>query len=178
MSTPAPIRPWILPIFGMAHLGFGFMITCGALMEVLNMLFPALIPTIQDHPFMRIHHSEPVLAAWTVGSNVLNGAAGLGLVSAGLGIFGRRPWVPRLSRRSAQLLVAVAAGGLLVCAVFLYPVALAELRAADPAARKQGLWLLVSMVAAGFLLPVYPGIVWWTFGRPRIRALFAAAGKD
>lgn len=172
MATRDQTHPRYLSIFAILHLGFGVMIAGGATMELFNMLLPALMPAIQDNTFMRLHHTEPVLGGWTVASNGVNVFIGLGFVAAGIGIFRRRPWVPRLSRVCAQALIGIALGGALVCAVYLYPPAFESMRSLDPALRIQGLIFLVSMIAAAVFLPVYPAIVWWTFSRPRVHAAF------
>jgi hypothetical protein len=172
MTTKEQTTPRFLSILGILHLGFGAMIAGGATMEILNMLLPTLVPAIQNNRFMQLHHTEPVLGAWTVASNGVNLLIGLGFIAAGLGIFRRRSWVPRLSRVCAQALIGIALAGALVCAVYLYPPALESMRSLDPALRIQGLVFLVSMIAAAVCLPIYPAIVWWTFSRPRVHAMF------
>ena len=174
MTTKEQTTPRFLSIFGVLHLGFGAMIAGGASMEILNMLLPTLLPTIQNNRFMELHHTEPVLGTWTVASNGINVLLGLGFIAAGLGIFRRRSWVPRLSRVCAQALIGSGLGGALVCAVYLYPPAFEFMRSTDPALRTQGLVFLVSMISAAVFLPIYPAIVWWTFSRPRVYALFHA----
>jgi hypothetical protein len=174
MTTREQTTPRFLSIFGVLHLGFGALIAGGASMEILNMLLPTLMPAIQNNRFMQLHHTEPVLGAWTVASNAVNVFIGLGFIAAGLGIFRRRSWVPRLSRVCAQALIGLGLGGALVCAVYLYPPAFETMRSLDPVLRTQGLVFLVSMIAAAVGLPIYPAIVWWTFSRPRIHAVFHA----
>jgi hypothetical protein len=172
MTPREQTPPRFLSIFGILHLGFGALVAGGATMEILNMLLPTLMPAIQDNVFMQLHHTQPVLGTWTVASNGVNVFIGLGFIAAGMGIFRRRPWVPRLSRVCAQALIGIALGGALVCAVYLYPPAFETMRSLDPALRLQGTIFLVSMIAAAVSLPIYPAIVWWTFSRPRVHAAF------
>lgn len=161
MIPLAKTAPRFLNLFGILHLGFGAMLACGATMEVVNMLLPHLFPAIQSNRFIQMHHTQPVLGTWTVASNMVNVLIGLCLVAAGFGLFRRRPWGPRLSRWCAQALLAIAAGGVVVCAVYLYPLAFEMMRSPEPIARKEGLLMLASLIAAAVSLPIYPGIVWW-----------------
>jgi hypothetical protein len=170
MATKEQTAPRFLNLFGILHLGFGAMLVGGGTFEALNMLLPSLMPAIQNNRFMQLHHTEPVLGGWTVASNGLNVLIGLGFIAAGIGLFRRRSWVPQLSRWCAQALIGIAAGGAVVCAVYLYPPAFESLRSLDPTRRLEGLIFLSSMIGAAVFLPVYPAIVWWAFSRPRVHA--------
>lgn len=163
MIPLAKTTPRFLNFFGILHLGFGAMLACGATMEVVNMLLPHLLPAIQSNRFIQMHHTQPVLGIWTVTSNAINVIIGLCFIAAGLGLFRRQSWGPRLSRWCAKALLGIAAGGLVVCAVYLYPLAFEMMRSPEPASRKEGLVMLASMIGAAVFLPIYPGIVWWAF---------------
>ena len=165
MIPLAQTAPRFLNLFGILHLGFGALMACGATLEVVNMLLPHLLPAIQSNRFIQLHHTQPVLGTWTVASNMVNVLIGLCFIAAGFGLFHRRSWGPRLSRWCAQALLGIAAGGVVVCAVYLYPLAFEMMRSPAPTLCKEGLVMLASMIGAAGSLPIYPGIVWWAFRR-------------
>lgn len=140
--------------------GFGLLVLCGSLFEVANLLDPTLVPSIQDAPFMRVHHTEPAVFRWTLGSNLVTPFLGAGLIAVGVGLLRRRPWVERASRIAAMVAVAIAVGGLVVCAVYLMPIAFADLNALEPERQASGLILLLAMPAASFGVAMMPLLSW------------------
>jgi hypothetical protein len=137
-------------------MGFGTLITVGAIAEILNLLIPALIPQIQDLPLMRIHRDHWFVHFWTLASNVVNATLGIGFVAAGWGVKHRATWPLRLTERAAIATVFIAGGGALVCTQFLYPILAPDLSAADEKVRTTTLVMLVSMLGAALLLPILP----------------------
>ena len=108
-------------IFGTAQLVLAAMLALGSAGEVLNLLFPSLLPSIQDVPLMRLHHTERFLFYWTVLSNTLALLLALTLLRAALGVFKDDPEASRLSRRAIVPLALLVTSGLAVVAHYLIP---------------------------------------------------------
>ena len=161
-------KRWALAL---SSVGFGVMVATGGAFEVANLLIPSLFPEAQDHPIMRLHHTESVVFAWTLASNLVGLVAGGALVATGIGLGRRRAWSARLGRAAARVMFALAGGGAVVCAIYLVPPLVGGV--ADPARRAESLALLVSIAAATLFMPVVPVILHRALAPARAARLFA-----
>lgn len=148
---------WKRVALALASLGFGVMIAAGGVLEVLNLLMPSLFPALQDSPMMRLHHTEPVVFVWTLGSNLVGVAAGVGFVATAVGLIRRRAWAAPVGRRAARAMLVVAVGAALVCGVYLVPPLWRGL--ADPVRHVESLVLLLSIAGSTLFVPIVPLVV-------------------
>lgn len=157
-------------LLALLNCGFGLLVMGGSVFEIANLLDPTLVPSIQDVPIMRAHHTQPAVFRWTIASNLVTPWIGAGLVAVGVGLVRRRPWVLRVARVAALAATAIAVGGAIVCAIYLLPMALADAQSTDPARHADGLILLISIPSASFGMAALPLLSWALIARRTARA--------
>ena len=157
--------------FALAQLAMGALVAAGSSFEVLNLIFPSLLPEIQDVPLMRLHHSNPVVFYWTLCSNLVTAVLGALLVRAALGTFRGSVTASLTARRIVALFAIIVVGATTVSGIYLLPHIQAMLH--SPPDHTMGVVLLVSVVSslAGLafmltLLHVAHGIILAKSGAP------------
>jgi len=150
----------------------GFMQVLGATFEALNMLAPSLLPGIQDNEVMQLHHSQPLVEAWTTFGNLAGLVFGVGSIVGGFRLLRGDARGLRITRVCALCTLIYAAIGAVVSAVFLVPLFVPLLDSADPDQQRFALVFLISLVAAGGFFMMFSATVFITFGRESIRGRF------
>jgi hypothetical protein len=89
--------------FAIGQMALSGLIVVGSCFEVVNLLVPSLIPSIQEEPLMKLHHHNRVVFFWTLLSNLLNFVLGSLLVRGALGTLRGDVAASRLGRRVLYL---------------------------------------------------------------------------
>ncbi len=144
--------------FATMQLFLAILILVGSSFEVLNLVFPSLVPQIQDAPLMRLHHAERVVFYWTIVSNIASAILAVLLIRGAIGTLRNRPAASQLSRHAIRAFFVIVAGSAVVSGLYLLPPILVML--GDPRQHSIGLILLISVFSSlGGLAVVLSGLL-------------------
>lgn len=121
------------------------MIIVGSSFEVLNLLFPSLVPVIQDNPVMALHRSQVVVYWWTLLSNLVTAAIAVMLLRGGIGVLRQNIGSSRTSIAAIKAFLAVVLGAALVSAVYLLP---QQMHMLSSSSRTFALIMIISIASA------------------------------
>jgi len=130
-------------VFALAQLAFALLVLAGSSFELLNLLVPSMLPSIQDIPLMRMHHANRVVFYWTLLSNVVTAGLSLELIRGAIGVFKGSPAASQASRRAIAVFFIVLGGSAAISAVYLFPPIMTMLRSSRE--HGEGLVLLISV---------------------------------
>lgn len=143
--------------FGGAQIAFSMFVFMGSSFEVMNLLFPTLLPEIQGNPLMALHHSEPIVFWWTLLSNLTTACLAVVLFAAAIGLLRQRQASSRTSILAIKVFLLVLGGATVVSCVYLLPQQVTMLHSPS---RVIGLIMIVSMASAILGVAVSLGVLW------------------
>jgi len=155
-------------LVGFVQMAFGGLVFFGSVFEVLNLVFPTLVPVVQQVPLMRLHHTQPVVYYWTLLSNVVTVGLAAMLVRAGMGTVRGRGEASRFSRTVIRIFGCVVVGAVAVSGIYLVPPILRMV--GDATQHATGIILLVSVASALGGLSTILGALYLAHGRILRRA--------
>jgi hypothetical protein len=109
-------------VLAITLMGFGAMLVCGSIGEIVLAAHPALLPSeALAIPFIAAHRDSTALRAWMIASNVINLGCAATFVACAPAVWRRRAraWPPL--RHAATTLALVALAGIPVCLHYLLP---------------------------------------------------------
>lgn len=160
-------------LFALSQFLFSFTILISSSFEVVNLLFPSLIPQIQDMPLMRLHHSSRIVFYWTLLSNLATVVLSAILLRAALGTMRNEGWASQQSRRAILAFYFILVGAAIVSVVFLVPPALTMIH--SDSEHMMGIIFLVSVISSLIGLAVFLTVLFFGHGAIQRRQRNAAA---
>ncbi len=138
-------------LFALVQSAFAFMVLLGSTFEVINLLFPALFPALQENPLMAMHHTQRVVFWWTLCSNIATAILAALLLAAAPGIVKRSEDSSRSSIRALRFFALVMVGAAIVSMVYVIP---------QRGAGTTGIIVMVSVLSALFGLALTIALLW------------------
>lgn len=108
-------------LFAVMQIGFSTMVLFGSTFEAVNLLFPSLLPEIQNNPVMALHHENRVIFWWTLLSNLATIPIALTMIFSGIGIAQGRIAASRVALRTTALFALIVVGSAIVSGLYLVP---------------------------------------------------------
>ena len=161
-----------LRLLSYLQIAFAAMIGFGSAFEVLNLLWPALLPELQQNPIAQLHHQNRVVGAWTLWSNIAIVAIAIGLIRGAFRMLRRDEGGRALSRRLAFAMLGISLGAALISVFYLFPLLSPMLQSADESQRAMAIIFFSSIAASLFFVPAYPVAAIAILGRDRVKAQF------